>query len=94
MSRLQNILKSKYFIILAIAGIWIVFFDNYNLRAQHKMAQRIEQLESDRQHYQQKIEELDFEREQLFTNPEELERFARETYFMKKRGEEIFIITE
>ena len=94
MSRLQNILKSKYFIILAIAGIWIVFFDNYNLRAQYKMAQRIEQLESDRQHYQQKIKELDFEREQLFTNSDELERFARETYFMKKRGEEIFIITE
>ena len=94
MSRLQNLLRNKYFLVLLIASIWIVFFDNYNLRAQFKMADRIEQLENDRNHYKQKIEELDYEREQLFTNADELERFARETYFMKKRGEEIFIITE
>ena len=94
MSRLEKILKNKYFLVLLFASIWITFFDNYNLRAQFKMTERIEQLEDDKFHYQQKIEELDFERDQLFSNPDELERFARETYFMKKRGEEVFIIGE
>ncbi|MEM6632647.1 MAG: septum formation initiator family protein [Bacteroidota bacterium] len=94
MSRLKNLLRNKYFLVLLLASVWIVFFDNYNLRAQLKMTQRIEQLEHDKLHYQEKIEALDFERDQLFSNPEELERFAREHYFMKKRGEEVFIIGE
>ena len=94
MSPLLKILQNRYFLVLLCAGVWIVFFDNYNLRAQLKMMDRIEQLQLDKVHYQEKLDDLDFEREQLFSNPEELERYARETYFMKKSREEVFIITE
>jgi len=94
MKRVLNILSNRYFLILSVATLWIVFFDNYNIMAQMRMKKHIEQLEADKVHYQRKIEALDFEREQLFSDPEEMERYAREKYFMHKPGEEVFVLIE
>ncbi len=94
MKRVINILTNRYFLILSVATLWIVFFDNYNILAQMRMKKQIEQLEADKVHYQEKIEALDFEREQLFSDPREMERYAREKYFMHKSGEEIFVLIE
>jgi len=94
MRKLLSILKNKYLLVLLFAAIWIVLIDNYNIRAQFRMKDRIEQLERDRAHYQSKIDALDFEREKLFNDPEEMERYARENYFMKRPSEEVFIVSE
>ncbi|MBP6304198.1 MAG: septum formation initiator family protein, partial [Bacteroidia bacterium] len=40
------------------------------------------------------IEQAKKERDQLFTNEEALEKFAREKYHMKKDNEEVFIIVD
>ena len=58
------------------------------------MRQKVNQLEQDKTHYQQKIKELDFERERLFSDPAEMERFAREEYLMSRSKEDVFIITD
>lgn len=94
MKRIVNFLKNKYFLVLVFAGLWITFFDNYNLRAQLKMQKQIEQLERDRDHYSQKIEDLDYQRDRLMNDPSEMERYAREKFFMKKSKEDVFVIPE
>ena len=71
----------------------MVFFDRYNLISQYKMKEQIKQLQKDEVHYQKSIEKLDFEADRLFNDQEELEKFAREKYFMKKDEEEIFLFT-
>ncbi|MCB0842237.1 MAG: septum formation initiator family protein [Bacteroidetes bacterium] len=85
---------SRYFWVLLFAGVWMVFFDRYNLISQYKMKEQIKQLQKDEVHYQKSIEKLDFEADRLFNDQEELEKFAREKYYMKKPGEDIYVIVE
>jgi cell division protein FtsB len=92
--RLAKAALTKYVIVLLIAGIWMVFFDRYNLLSQYRMKQQIERLKQDESHYQQAIQSVDYEEDKVFSDREELERFAREKYYMRRSGEDVFVITE
>ncbi|MCB0835052.1 MAG: septum formation initiator family protein [Bacteroidetes bacterium] len=93
-NKLLKFFTSRYFWVLLFAGVWMVFFDRYNLISQYKMKEQIKQLQKDEVHYQKSIEKLDFEADRLFNDQEELEKFAREKYYMKKPGEDIYVIVE
>ena len=43
---------------------------------------------------QEEIEETKRAYHELTSNPEMLEKFARENYLMKKEGEDVFVIVE
>ena len=51
-------------------------------------------LNNEKEFYEQKIEEVQQEREQLLTDSEALEKFARENYLMKKESEDLYVIVE
>lgn len=86
-----NLLKNKYVLVLTFALVWMLFFDQFNLPSQLKLGQQINQLEKDRDFYAEQVEELRDQKKRLFSDPNELERFAREKYFMKKENEDIFV---
>lgn len=90
--RLLDIITNKYLLVLLVAGSWMLFFDRYDVLSQLKMERKIQQLKSDEAHYRTRIESLDYERERLFQDGEELERFAREQYQMKRRNEDVFVV--
>lgn len=92
--RLTNASATKYVVVLLFAVIWMLIFDRYNVISQYNVSQEVEQLKQDEDHYRKAIEDLDYEREQLFNDKEEMERFAREKYQMKKRNEDVFVIVE
>lgn len=54
----------------------------------------IHNLENEKEYYQNKIEQDNKKLNELKTNDENLEKFAREQYLMKKSDEDIFIIDE
>jgi len=93
-SRLLNILKNKYVLTLLVFFIWLLFFDQNNLLDRKKYVKEYKQLLKDREYYLEKIEEDKRRLEELQTNDENLEKFAREQYLMKKDDEEIFVIRE
>ena len=94
MSRLIKLLTNKYLLVFVFAGIWIVFLDTYNLVAQYKVSNQIDQLEADIAHYKKSIKEVDYERRILFQDAEELERYVREKYYFKRSNEDVFILTD
>lgn len=94
MKKVFRLFTNKYLLVLVIAGGWLTFFDPYNFLAQKKVAHQIEQLKRDKAFYEQGIQAIDYERDRLFNDAEEMERFAREKYLMRKRNEDIFVITE
>lgn len=51
-------------------------------------------MEEEKEYYQSKINDDKRKIKELRTNNENLEKFAREQYLMKKPNEEIFIIDE
>jgi len=54
----------------------------------------LNQLEKDKLYYQERIEEDRKRIEELKTDDENLEKFAREQYLMKKENEDVFYIVE
>ena len=89
---LLKFVGSTYLIIVMVAGSWMVFFDRYNLISQYKMRQQIAKLAQDKAFYEKATREIDYAEEQLHRDPEALERYAREKYFMKKSDEDVFVI--
>lgn len=72
--------------------IWLLVFDQNNLIDKIKYINEKRQAEKDRQYYIERIE-LDIKRlQELETNVNNLEKFAREKYLMKKPNEDIFIV--
>ena len=58
------------------------------------MNKQLNDLESERDYYEQKIVEVKAEEDALMKDKEKLEKFAREHYLMKKPTEDIYILVE
>lgn len=74
--------------------IWMTFLDSNDLITRFRMSSKLRSLENEKEFYQEKISEVEKDRQELTTNKELLEKFAREKYLMKKPKEDIFIIQE
>ncbi len=74
--------------------IWLFVFDQNNLIERRKNIKEYNQLLRDKEYYLKKIEEDRQQLKELKTNDENLEKFAREKYYMKKENEDIFVIVD
>jgi len=89
-----KIFKNYYFLTIIIFAVWITFFDTNNLLSQYENKKQLKELMIQRQYY---IDEIEKNREttiDLTTNIENLEKYAREKYLMKRDNEEIFLVVE
>lgn len=89
-----NLLKNKYIITASLFVVWMSFFDQNDLGSWIKRTKEINKLEADREYYTSRVEELKQRQQALFNDDEELERFAREKYLMRKDGEDLYIVQE
>lgn len=87
-------LKNKFFITGLIFILWMLVFDNSNWVSMLNTRRKINRMEDEKEYYQKKITDDKRKIRELRTNGENLEKFAREQYLMKKTNEEIFIIDE
>lgn len=94
LKRLPRFTRNFYFVFTFFFLVWMLFFDSNDLVAQFKLRQKLRNLEAQKTYYIQKIEDVKKERQELFGNDESLEKYAREKYFMKRKGEDIYIIEE
>lgn len=93
-NKIPPILKNRYFLTLVVFLVWILLFDNNNLIDRYHYLKNLRQLEKDKEYYQERIEEDRRKLNELKTSDENLEKFAREQYFMKKENEDIYIIVD
>ncbi len=85
-------LKNKYIIAIILVLIWLLFFDSNNFFQQIRFSREINKLNSERSYYLEEIKKDSIAKKELEEDPEALERFAREQYYMKREGEDVFII--
>jgi len=89
---LPSFLRNRYLLTIAVFLVWVILFDNNNLIDRfHDMA-TLRQLQRDKAYYQERIEEDRRKLMELRTDNENLEKFAREQYYMKKDDEDLYII--
>ncbi len=92
--RIPRFARNFYFLFGISFLIWMLFIDSNDLITQFKLKRKLSVLEAEKEYYQEKVQEVRQEREELFSNPELLEKFAREKYLMKKPGEDLYVVVE
>jgi len=90
----SKILKNKYLLAFIIFLLIILFFDSNNLIERFNLFDEQKDLNSQVEFYEKEIKESNRKLEELKTSSENLEKFAREEYFMKKDHEDVYIIIE
>ncbi|MGB5237085.1 MAG: septum formation initiator family protein [Flavobacteriaceae bacterium] len=86
-----SILTNIYVLVLTVFVIWMTFFDTNSLLIHLELRREIKKLEKQQEFLREEIAKDKKVIEKL-SDPEELEKFAREQYYLKKKNEEIYII--
>ncbi len=92
MQRLLNLFKNKYFLISIIFLVWLIFFDRNDLLSQYEYRQQLNKLKVEHTFYTKETADVQKQLNELTSDKEKLEKFAREKYLMKKANEDIFVI--
>ena len=87
-------LKNKYVLTISVFAIWMLFFDQNNMVDRLKMSGEIRQLEADREYYLEQISKDSIRLHELTTDKDNLEKYAREQFLMKKKNEDVFVVIE
>jgi len=85
-------INNKYFYTGLAFVVWMVFFDSDNFVGQWQLNRKIEILEHKKTFYQEEITKNQNALHALKYDTSQLEKYAREKYFMKKDKEDVFVI--
>jgi len=86
--------KNFYFLFTLFFILWMVFIDSNDILTQFKLGSKIKELEKQKEFYEDRKEKILADREELMSNYELLEKFARERYLMKKETEDLYVVVK
>jgi cell division protein DivIC len=86
-----KIVSNKYLLISLLFGVWMLFLDNYSYMDQRQLNKQIEEKEAEKKYLKEETTK-DKENIKLLKNQDQVEKYAREKYHMKKDSEDVFII--
>ena len=84
--------SNRYVLTLTLGLFWVTFISEIDLIYLVNSQLELNRLEQQVAHYVDEIESTRHQLVDLTSNPERLERFAREKYFMKRDNEDLFRI--
>ena len=84
-------LGNKYFLVSLFFCVWMLFLDNYSYLDHRVLNKEIDELEDNKVYYQEEIKK-DIDHIKKLKNPAQIEKYAREKYYMKRENEDIYII--
>jgi cell division protein FtsB len=85
---------NKYGVVIFIFLILTFVVGDSNLYKRYAYDEKIRLLENEIEKYQKEIELNRKKLDDIHTDKERLERFAREEYFMKNPDEDVFIVVD
>lgn len=83
-----------YVAIVVIFVVYMLFFDEFNLIRINRDKRKLKYLQKEQVILEKKIESDKKKLEILSSDPDALERLAREEYFLKKENEEVYVIVD
>ena len=90
--RMPAWMKNKYILTLLVFIVWIFLLDPNNLISRVREIKNRSRLQQEKEYYMSRIEEDRSKLNELRTSNENLEKYAREQYRMKRPDEDLFII--
>jgi len=92
--KIVKVLMYKYLVAVILFLAWIVFFDENSIIAHQKNKKQLQELLQQKEYYKERIKSDRQKLEDLKSGKENLEKFAREQYYMSKPDEDVFIVVE
>lgn len=92
--KLPKFLKNKFVLASGAYLLWICFFNDIDLFYIIKSRSELNTLRKEVRDLQEKNEKALVSLEELSTNSRTMEKFARETYYMKRDNEDIYVFKE
>ena len=89
-----RILKNKYFIVTFLFLLWIVFFDTNNLISWYRDLKELAAQNRQKVYLENAIKQADEKLQELSSNKDSLEKFAREQYLFHEADEDVYVIEE
>jgi cell division protein DivIC len=86
-----KLLSNKYIWVGLFFIVWMTFLDNYSYFDHQMLNKEMDELKENKKYYQEEIKK-DSKSIKELQNSEQIEKFAREKYYMKKENEDIYII--
>ncbi len=87
-----RILANKFTLATLAFVVWMLFLDVNSYLIHHELNNEIDELEESIKYYEEEIAHDKKKLEELTTDPEKLEKFAREEYWLRRKNEEIYLI--
>ncbi|WP_316823306.1 FtsB family cell division protein [Pedobacter gandavensis] len=94
MERLLELIRNKYFLSVAAFMVWMLFFDRNDMVSQYEFRSEVHKLQEEKDFYEKETAKVKKDLNELSTNLNMAEKFAREKYFMKKDNEDVFVIVK
>jgi cell division protein DivIC len=92
LNRVPPFFRNKYILTILIFFLWLLLFDANSLLDKFRAMKDVKQLEIDKEYYNNRIANDKRKLNELKTDNDNLEKFAREQYHMKRQDEDLFII--
>ncbi|MCC7232287.1 MAG: septum formation initiator family protein [Bacteroidia bacterium] len=87
-------IKNKYTLTLLGFLVWLAFFDRNDFITTWSYHRQLNKLEQEKAFYDSEIAKNRMYLNELRTNNENLEKYGREKYFMKRDNEDVFVIVD
>ncbi|EDM35016.1 hypothetical protein PBAL39_08055 [Pedobacter sp. BAL39] len=94
MERLLELIRNKYFLSVAAFIVWMLFFDKNDMISQYEYRSVVNKLQEEKDFYEKETAQVKKDLNELNSNLNTAEKFAREKYFMKKDNEDVFVIVK
>ena len=89
-----RIVKNKYVAATLIFLLFFLFLGENNVMVTHKLNREVSELNKEADLIRQCIEQDSIAAVSLIDNPEAIETYGREHYYMKRQNEDIFLVKE
>lgn len=92
--KIPALFRNKFFFLFLGYFIYLLFFTQNTLISQVKLALQLRELNKEEAYYTREIAKVKKEQKELFSGIEQMEKYARENYWMKRDSEDLYIFME
>jgi len=85
---------NKYAIAIGMFLFILIFNERNGLVNQFEQKSNYNKVLKENEYFKNEIIKLHYDHDNLFSNPKNLEKYAREKYLMKRDDEDVFIIVK
>jgi cell division protein DivIC len=92
LSKIPKYIRNKYTVTALAFIVWILFLDNFDVFTLMTNINQRDSKRTEQVRLQSEIDKTKRKLHELTSDPEQLEKFARENYLMKRENEDVFVI--